>query len=217
MTGAGVVRGLTDMPFLTIFLAAAPAAANVAGLYQSQQMEVGAALELQQNGHFRYQLAYGAIDEESEGNWTFDGRVVRLTTKPMPNEPTFEVVRDTPATRCTLSLSVDWGRFSWSSPPDVLVTYEGSPKQLHFLQADEKGKVHLPNCAVTSVFPIVPMFDIPGGPLKVKSTTGHKLALRFKPNDLGHAAFRDEPLKLDGGALVLERYDAEIRFLRAEP
>jgi hypothetical protein len=180
-------------------------------------MEVGAALELQKNGHFRYQLAYGAIDEESEGDWTFDGKVVRLTTRPMPNEPTFEVVRDTPAAKCTLSLSVDWGRFSWSSPPDVLVTYEGSPKELHFLQADEKGKVHLPNCGVTSVFPIVPMFDIPGEPLKVKSTTGHKLSLRFKPNDLGHAAFREEPLRLEGGALVLERYDAEIRFLRVEP
>ena len=30
------------------------APASVAGLYQAHQMEVGAALELRKNGHFRY-------------------------------------------------------------------------------------------------------------------------------------------------------------------
>ena len=37
-------------------------------------MEVGAALELQKNGHFRYQLDYGAVSEHAEGDWTFDGK-----------------------------------------------------------------------------------------------------------------------------------------------
>jgi hypothetical protein len=205
------------MQFATLILAAASAPASLAGLYQSQQMEVGAALELQKNGHFRYELSYGAIDEESEGDWTFDGKVVHLATRPMPKEPGFEVVRDTPAAKCILALSVDWGRLSWSSPPDVLVTYEGTPKELHFLQADEEGNVHLPNCAVTSVLPIVPMFDIPGAPLQVTSATGHKLALRFVPNDLGHVAFRGEPLRIDGSSLLMKRYDAVIRFIRVRP
>ena len=55
----------------------APAA--IAGLYQAHQMEVGAALELSANGHFRYQLDYGAVSEQAEGDWTFDGKTVRLT------------------------------------------------------------------------------------------------------------------------------------------
>ena len=205
------------MQFTTLLLAAVSAPASLTGLYQSQQMEVGAALELQKNGHFRYELSYGAIDEESEGDWTFDGKAIHLTTRPMPKEPSFEVVRDAPAAKCTLSLSVDWGRFSWSSPPDVLVAYEGAPTELHFLRADEQGNVHLPNCAVTSVLPIVPMFDIPGAPVPVTSAAGHKLALRFVPNDLGHVAFRGEPLKIDGSALLLERFDTEIRFIRVRP
>lgn len=202
---------------LAAVLFAAPSPATVAGFYQSEQMEVGAALELHKNGHFRYQLDYGAISEGAEGDWTFDGKTVRLTSKPMPKEPTFDLVRDRPAPRCSLSLSVDWGKFNWSSPPDVLAIYKGAPRELHFLQADEKGNVHLQNCAVATIFPIVPMFDTLGPPLKLSPATGHKLSLKFRPNELGHVAFRSEPLKLDGSNLVLERYGAEIRFIRARP
>ena len=64
-----------------LLLAPAPA---VAGLYQSQQMEVGAALELKADGRFRYQLDYGAVSEQAEGTWTSDGKSVRLTTAPAP-------------------------------------------------------------------------------------------------------------------------------------
>ena len=198
-------------------LVAAPSTPSPAGTYAIHQMEMAGGLELQPNGHFRYAFTYGAVDEEAEGDWSFDGKTVRLTSKPMPNEPTFDLVSDTPAPKCTLSLSVDWGNFGWSSAPDVLVAYEGAPKELHFLQADEKGTVHLENCAVTTVMPLVPMFHVPGEPLKLSPATGHRLALRFRPNDLGHIAFRNEPLRLDGAGLVMERYDAEIRFLRDAP
>lgn len=200
-----------------LIAAAAPAQSSLAGVYEIRQIEMAGGLELQANGHYRYALTYGAVDEESEGDWSFDGEAVRLTTRPMPKEPTFALVRDSPAPKCALSVSVDWGRFNWSSPPDVLVTYEGTPGELHFLQPDETGALHPDNCAVTSVRPVVPMFEVAGAPLKVSPTTGHRLSLRFVPNDLGHIAFRAEPLKLDANALVLERYDAEIRFLRVRP
>ena len=206
------------MPLLTLLLAVgAPDAPSIAGNYEIHQMEMAGGLELQPNGHFRYAFTYGAVDEEAEGDWTFDGTAVHLTSNPMPDEPTFDLVKDTPAPICTLSLAVDWGRFGWSSAPDVLVTYADSPREIHFLQADERGTVHLENCAVTSVFPLVPMFGTPGEPLKISPATGHRLSLRFRPNDLGHVAFRDEPLKLNGSDLLWERYDAEIRFLRVRP
>ena len=198
-------------------LVAAPTVPSPAGTYTVHQMEMAGGLELQPNGHFRYAFTYGAIDEAAEGDWSFDGDSVHLTSKPMPKEPTFDLVSDTVAPKCTLLLSVDWGKFNWSSAPDVLVAYERAPRELHFLQADDKGAVHLENCAVTEVVPLVPMFQVPGEPLKLSPATGHRLALRFRPNDLGHIAFRDEPLKLDGSSLVMERYDAEIRFLRDAP
>jgi hypothetical protein len=68
-------------------LAAAPGGAvDLAGLYETAQMEVAAALELQPNGHFRYALEYGAVSERGEGDWTFDGKAVHLTSNPMPAE-----------------------------------------------------------------------------------------------------------------------------------
>ena len=46
-------------------------------------MEMGGGLELRADGHFRYALTYGAMDEEAEGDWTFDGKTVRLNSNPM--------------------------------------------------------------------------------------------------------------------------------------
>ena len=198
-------------------LVAAPSIPSPAGRYTTHQMEMAGGLELQPKGHFRYAFSYGAVDEEAEGDWSFADGTVRLTSKPMPVEPTFDLVHDTPAPKCTLSLSVDWGKFGWSSAPDVLVAFADSPKVLHLAQADEKGIVHLENCAVATLIPIVPMFGVAGAPLKLSPTTGHRLSLRFRPNELGHVAFRNEPLKLDGAGLVMERYDTQIRFLRDAP
>jgi len=197
--------------------AAPPVAPSVAGMYEIRQMEMAGGLELQPGGHFRYGFTYGAVDEAAEGDWSFDGQAVHLTSKPMPKEPTFDLVRDTPALKCTLTVSVAWGRFGWSSAPDLLVAYAGAPKKLHAVRPDERGLVHLDNCAVTTVMPIVPMFGVAGAPIELSPATGHKLALRFVANDLGRVAFRDEPLKLDGSTLLWERYDAEIRFLRVRP
>src|SRR3954451_616330 len=94
------------MQLLALFIAAA-APAPFAGLYQAHQIEIGAALELQRNGHFRYQLDYGAVSESAEGDWTFDGKLVRLTTRPKPAAPTFELVRDDPGPVGELSIALE--------------------------------------------------------------------------------------------------------------
>jgi hypothetical protein len=57
--------------------------APVGGFYRSNQMEVGAALQLDDDGRFQYQLDYGAVSESAEGNWTSDGRTVFLTATRM--------------------------------------------------------------------------------------------------------------------------------------
>src|SRR3954451_9981029 len=95
------------MQLAMLLFAAAPAQPSMVGFYQAQQMEVGAALELQKSHHFRYQLDYGAVSEEAEGDWTFDGKIVRLSTLPRPTPPTFEVVRDDPAPAGEISMTVE--------------------------------------------------------------------------------------------------------------
>ena len=70
--------GLAALLFIT------PAAASHAGLYRIDQMEMAGGLELRPDGRFRYALEYGAVSEESEGDWTANGATVLLTTDPMP-------------------------------------------------------------------------------------------------------------------------------------
>ena len=70
------------MIFAALMLAAADLPA-VNGFYVSNQMEVGAALELEADGKFQYQLDYGAVSESAEGNWSSDGTNVYLTATRM--------------------------------------------------------------------------------------------------------------------------------------
>jgi hypothetical protein len=57
--------------------------ASLAGFYHSNQMEIGAAIELEADGKFEYALDYGAVSELAEGTWTTDGRTVFLTATRM--------------------------------------------------------------------------------------------------------------------------------------
>ena len=66
------------MQLVALLLAAAPVQVSPAGLYEIRQMEKAGGLELQKNGHFRYAFTYGAVDEEGEGDWTFDGKTVEV-------------------------------------------------------------------------------------------------------------------------------------------
>ena len=56
---------------------------DLAGLYRTHQMEVGAALELKDDGTFRYSLDYGAVSEAAEGHWSSADGVVTLTSDPL--------------------------------------------------------------------------------------------------------------------------------------
>jgi hypothetical protein len=74
-------KGL-ELILIGLLLAAAEAASPT-GFYRSNQMEVGAALELDEDGRFMYQLDYGAVSEAAEGTWSTDGTNVFLTATRM--------------------------------------------------------------------------------------------------------------------------------------
>lgn len=197
--------------------AAAPAAPSPAGLYEIHQMEMGGGLELQANGHFRYALSYGAADEEAEGDWMSDGKTIRLTTRPAPTPPNFELVRDDPAPQGELSLALEPPGFGWEGSIDALVTIGGSTRKAR-VRTEGDGRIEIPaGVSVTAVEPVVPIYGGTGSPIALSTERGHRLLLRFKPNDLGKAAFNQEPLAIDGNDLLLQRYEALIRFLRARP
>jgi hypothetical protein len=196
-----------------LLIAPAPA---VAGLYQAQQIEVGAALELKADGRFRYQLDYGAVSEHAEGDWTFDGKTVRLTTRPVPKTPSFELVRDDPAPAGELSVSLEPPGFGESYNLDAIGTDAASGEK-GLVTTDEQGHVLAGAHKLSAIDPLVPVYGSVGGHFALSPDRGHHLLLRFHANDLGTAAFEGERLTLTGGGLVLNRYDSEIRFIRVRP
>ena len=190
-------------------------AASVAGLYHSQQMEVGAALELQKNGHFRYQLDYGAVSEHAEGDWTFDGKTVRLTTRPEPKQPSLELVRDDPAPVGQVSMTLEPPGFGEGYRLDGIATDLAGEKGR--VTTDDEGMVEAGSHKLSAIDPLIPIDGMVAGHIPLSQDRGHKLLLRFHANDLGTAAFKAEPLALTPRGLVLNRYDSEIRFIRVRP
>ena len=195
-----------------LLLAPAPA---VAGLYQSQQMEVGAALELKADGRFRYQLDYGAVSEQAEGTWTSDGKSVRLPTAPAPKPPAFELVSDGVAPVGELTITV--------APPglggyrlDAIAT-DAKTGEKGRVTVDSDGRVDSGGHVISILEPMVPVYGTVAGRFPLDPRRGHRLLLRFRANDLGTAAFSNEPLSITPRGLVLNRYDQAIRFIRVRP
>lgn len=179
-------------------------------------MEMAGGLELSPNGHFRYALEYGAASEQGEGKWRRDGDSVLLTSDPMPISPRFEVVKDKPLPKGQLIVQL--------APPGfgnevyrlrALIRLKGVP-ELQAVELDEDGRADLGSAVPEVLIPRVPVYGDLGQPIPLSTDRGHKLFLRFVPNDLGKPRFKDERLSREGDTLILDRYDARIIFKPAE-
>lgn len=198
-------------------ISAAPALApSLAGKYETHQMEVAAGLELKPDHHFRYALSYGAVDEEGEGDWTFDGHTLLLTSNPMPKAPNFELVRDDPAPKGQLYMTLEDPGFEWGHPLEAIATQDS---RIGFeISADDSGRVDLSGKpAVVAIAPEMPLFGPTGQVFQLSQDRGHKLLFRFHRNDLGRARFDREPLEQRDGDLILKRYDTLFRFVKVRP
>jgi hypothetical protein len=189
---------------------------SLAGVYETHQMEVAAGLELKPDGRFRYALSYGATDEEAEGDWTFDGKVIRLTSNPMPKAPSFELMRDDPAPKGELSMRLEDPGFEWGHGLEALA--KGESNQLFEISADDSGQVDLAGKpAIRAIAPEMPVYGPTGQVFPLSTDRGHRLLFRFHANDLGKARFDRQEVRLNGTDLVIERYDTIFRFGKVRP
>ena len=79
--------------WLAALLLAAQDPGDLAGTYHTQQIEVGATLELKADGTFHYMLDYGAVSEAAEGRWSAADSVVHLDSDPLAMELMAETER----------------------------------------------------------------------------------------------------------------------------
>jgi hypothetical protein len=196
----------------------APTRESLAGAYDGGQMEVAARLLLKPDGHFQYELAYGALDETANGTWEIKDGIVLLTTVPAVVLPSFVVVSDTPApsglfVKLTKTL-VEGMR------QRVLLLYGANPKLDQ--DADEAdvaddGSVPIPaGKHPTAFIPEIPVYPTLPKPIPLTGATGHRFVLRFEPHDIGKADFHPQPLGIENGDLIMPRRDLQVllRFKR---
>lgn len=205
-------------PLLSVIAAtsASPVPQAQVGYYESRQIEVAAGLELNADGRFRYGLDYGAVSEFAQGKWKSDGRMVWLTSDPMPRPPTFTIVRDDPAPPGDYVVTLEHPGFDWGGPLEFLATLDGQSAPVR-VKPDDEGKVSGVTGRIASIRPIVPIYGDVGAPLALAGPGGHHLLIRFLRNDLGKARFDAQPVVVENGGLRLDRYGTSFRLFRVAP
>jgi len=183
---------------------------SLAGTYDGGQMEVGAQLLLKPDGHFSYELAYGALDEAAQGTWEFKEGAVFLTTVPAVVPPRFVVESDKPEPQEGLWIKLSSGPVMEGASQRVYLLYgPNEPPDMVEVAAD--GYVPLPgNRHPTAFIPEIPVYPIMNKPIPLTGTGGHRIIMRFEPNDIGKADFRAQRLEIENGVLVMTRRDLEL-------
>jgi len=195
---------------------ASPTRESLAGIYDGGQMEVGAQLVLKPDGHFNYELAYGALDEAAQGTWEFKDGAVLLTTVPAAVPPRFVVESDKPDPRGGLWIKLSGGPVMEGAPQRIYLVYgPNEPAEMAEVGAD--GHVPMPGKRwPTAIVPEIPVYPVMSKAIPLTGTGGHRIVMRFEPNDIGKADFRAQRLSIENGVLVMPRRDLGLmlRFKR---
>jgi hypothetical protein len=185
---------------------------SLAGEYSGNQMEVAARLLLQPNGHFQYELAYGALDEAAEGTWEIKQGVILLTTVPAANPPRFVVVSDQSVPTVGLWIKLASGPIMQGARQRIYLIYAPN-EEPDMAEVADDGNVPLPNNRrPTAIIPEIPVYPIMVKPIPLTGAGGHRLTLRFEPNDIGKADFHPQVLAIANGVLVMTRPDLQLRL-----
>ena len=191
---------------------------SLAGEYDGGQMEVGARLLLKRDGHFLYELAYGALDEAAQGTWEFKDGAVFLTTVPAVVPPRFVVESDEAAPPGELWIKLSSGPVMEGAAQRIYLVY-GPKEQAEMAEAAVDGHVPLPDKRwPTAIVAEIPVYPIPGRAIPLTGSGGHRITMRFEPNDIGKADFHAFKLSIENGVLVMPRRDLELllRFRRQQ-
>ncbi|MDQ8756880.1 tetratricopeptide repeat protein [Sphingosinicella sp. LHD-64] len=185
--------------------------AGTAGTYIVERMETASALELGEDGRFRWGFSYGALDMIAEGRWRRDGDAVVLDTEPAVTPPRFEMIA-TEAGRGPLTVRIEDANGTRAHYLDVVAEYEGGEGDFGFQDGDafafEPSERRIVAVRLGSQ-----AFGFLSEPFPVPEGT-RRMRFRFLPGDLGRGDFRGTRATIEGDALLLPVLGEPLRYRR---
>ncbi len=180
-------------------------------------------LDLTLQGRFTYTLTRGEHEETAAGRWRAGDDRVILTGDPLIapafvreadealDDPVLRIDLDLPnglsrqffAVAVRLADGSIVGRTFGEAAFDLAISAANPPVSL---------RIDVPTLALSSPLFLLQSVEHGGG---AKWVGGHRLVLRFAPNDLGKVAFADTALIERDGALMLPHAGGDVAFRRA--
>ncbi len=181
------------------------------GVYDGGQNEIAAGLELRAGGRFDYALGYGALNEESQGEWDADGDGVGLTSDAY-TAPRFAFLGEQASPEDGFRVDLDVPDGLSRQYFDARITLADG--RILSRQLSETGLVLNLEEGETpvSLRLVLPLFALSSDAMPLSGRRTGSVRVRFEPNDLGRVSFDQQRLRFDQGALVLDRHGRTIRF-----
>lgn len=216
--GGMIVRFLFAwMLFLAVPAIAAEPVDSGAGHYRLTGVQDAASeLELSPDGHFRFYLIYGALDERAEGMWRRQGTQLLLTTQPTPVPPQFLLKNAEKTATPGLSVSIAGPDGKGIAGIDITVRFDDGSEAAGYTQEDGWRMAMPAGRKAETISLAILMYGVrsPLFPLDVEEA--NRLAFLLEPNDLGRVDFRDLPLKPGRDYVEMLRDGEWLRYERVK-
>ena len=197
---------------------AAAARDTLAGRYRLHDgPDVASELILRADGRFQYFLMAGSLDEQAQGTWLVDGKVLKLTTLPKPVPAVFTAgpAAATPDGRLAIHVTDPAGRGIAS----VYFTlgFDSGPPVTGYTQdygwTLPEGEDRAPRWIELSV----PIHDLQPPRFLLDVSKGNAVTFILTANDLGTIDFSGMRIDIQPGRLVMHRHGTLIAYEASEP
>ncbi len=175
--------------------------------------EMGSELLLKPDGHFEYFLAYGAYDENAAGDWRLNGNGIILNTSGGYTEPRFILKQNLNKPGQPLTIRVEDQNGRGIPGIDVLVDYGGAKPERGYTQYYGWQARH-PDLKPQAIGLGVMMYNLQPKWFNVADKSTNYYVFTFNSGDLGKVLFRNELLRWDNGALIMERWGRKMRYIK---
>jgi len=208
------LSGLSTAWLLGLIATPAGAANCPTGLFRDAGgPDTASMLEIGKDGHFRYSLSEGAVDEGAEGRWTCADGVLLLTTEPTPKPAAFRLDKVTHGEEASFAVIVTWPNGEPIAAVDFRIAFdEGEPVEGYtqtYGWARDFGERMPRTVQFAEPFygTVSPVFPVPQG-------KGIKLHIVLEPGDMGTAAFSKTRVRVEGERLLLEWRGRDLPYER---